>query len=489
MSEFQFSAYEKVRKDEADTEKKNKTNARKNKNKGDELFTVASTYRIFSRACCNFAFPNPPGRPMPDSKKEILDQDNDDNEYDENVVDAVSIDSLISEGNDMNEDEIAELKSHIDTPNDYNKRIKDALATITDNVLTHENLQMYSPKFLKILENLQDENNVGLHLLYSQFRTIEGIAILKIVLETNGFAEFKLQKNPTTDEWDIMNFEENAGKPQFVLYTGTETVEEKEIIRNIWNSSWSFVPSSIVNKMKAKAENNFYGEIVKILMITASGAEGINLRNTRYVHIVEPYWHLVRIEQVIGRARRICSHQDLPPELRTLKVFLYLSIFSEEQKTNRKNIELMNRDTSKLDGRPVSTDESLADIATIKNNINQQLLKSVKETAMDCNLYARSNRDEGIVCYGYGKVSSNEFGSYPSLEKDSNETTAVDTKKERIKLHITKEINGKKYAVDKQTGELFDLDSYYDKRDGKGELRKVGQLVGQGRNLRIDFIA
>ena len=69
------------------------------------------------------------------------------------------------------------------------------------------------------------------------------------------------------------------------------------------------------------------GEIIKILMITSSGAEGISLRNTRYVHITEPYWHPVRIEQVIGRARRICSHQDLPPELRPVNVFLYLMRF------------------------------------------------------------------------------------------------------------------------------------------------------------------
>ena len=59
-------------------------------------------------------------------------------------------------------------------------------------------------------------------------------------------------------------------------------------------------------------------------MITASGAEGISLMSTKYVHIVEPYWHPVRTQQVIGRARRICSHEDLPEELRTVNVFFYL---------------------------------------------------------------------------------------------------------------------------------------------------------------------
>ena len=70
---------------------------------------------------------------------------------------------------------------------------------------------------------------------------------------------------------------------------------------------------------------------IKVLMITASGSEGINLKNTRYVHIMEPYWHPARSDQVIGRARRICSHQQLPSELRTVEVFLYIMIFTEEQ--------------------------------------------------------------------------------------------------------------------------------------------------------------
>ena len=39
---------------------------------------------------------------------------------------------------------------------------------------------------------------------------------------------------------------------------------------------------------------------------------------------MEPYWHPVRINQVIGRARRICSHSDLPQDLQDVKVFMYL---------------------------------------------------------------------------------------------------------------------------------------------------------------------
>ena len=70
----------------------------------------------------------------------------------------------------------------------------------------------------------------------SHFRTLEGIGILKLVLEANGYVEFKVKKNQV-GEWTIDVAKELYGKPKFALYTGTETVEEKELIRNIFNNN------------------------------------------------------------------------------------------------------------------------------------------------------------------------------------------------------------------------------------------------------------
>ena len=83
------------------------------------------------------------------------------------------------------------------------------------------------------------------HLIYSKFRTLEGIGILKLVLEANGYTEFKLKKN-LNGLYTIDISSENRGKPTFALYTGTENSEIKEIIRNIFNSDWQFVPTNIV---------------------------------------------------------------------------------------------------------------------------------------------------------------------------------------------------------------------------------------------------
>jgi hypothetical protein len=294
-------------------------------------------------------------------------------------------------------------------------------------------------------------------------------------LEANGFAQFKIKKSG--EVWDIDQADDDANKPKFLLYTGTESAEEKEIMRNIYNSQWEFVPVSITKKLELVASNNFMGDIVKIMMITSSGAEGINLRNTRFVHIVEPYWHMVRVDQVIGRARRICSHQDLPEELRTVKVFLYMSTLTEEQKTSEKHIELRIRDVSKIDKKtPITMDEALYDIALVKNNINQQIMKAIKESAFDCGLYKK----EDLTCFGYGKIKSNDFGSHPSLEQDEQYKEELETKKTVIKM-VEVTIGGVKYAFNDSTKLVYKLDDYERTKMTGEDMLPVGKIVTQGR--------
>jgi hypothetical protein len=323
----------------------------------------------------------------------------------------------------------------------------------------------YSPKFAKILANIKDENNVGLNLLYSNFRTIEGVGILKLVLEENGFAEFKLRKKGSS--WEIEENELDVNKPKFVLYTGTESTEEKEIIRNVYNSTWELVPPSILKKLKQKnnVEKNLYGAVIKLLMITSSGAEGINLKNTRYVHIVEPYWNMVRLQQVIGRARRICSHEDLPITEQNIKIFIYLTVFSDEQKTDENHIELRLRDVSKKDGMtPVTTDESLYELAEKKEIINQQILTAVKSSAIDCKLFNKSNSSkENYLCYTFGKVQSDQFLSVPDIAIDIQNTNIGDEnfiqKTKLIYRKTTINLNGsaKEYYVDTKLHEIYDI--------------------------------
>lgn len=413
MSDYQFKIYEAARVKERKTEKPMKGP----QTVGGLFKESTSTYRIFSRLYCNYVMPDRPV-PIKESARpgKAAEEKSDVDDIlvqAQKIADKADVDDE-NEG-EVEADEILENLGGIA----YKQRIDNALKNIeeqSDNFLTPEALETYSPKFLHMLENISDPKNIGLHLVYSQFRTLEGIGIFSLVLEKNGFARFKLTRN-SSNSWDIDISEADLGKPTYALYTGTETHEEREIIRNIYNGDWKFVPTNIAEQLRAKSNNNNTGDIIKVLMITSSGSEGINLRNTRFVHIMEPYWHPVRSEQVIGRARRICSHKNLPPALQTVEVFVYLMVFTPEQLDSNNANELKRHDLSKIDKLPVTSDQLLYEISEIKGNLTRQLTESIKESSFDCQLYSNGK------CVNFGEPNASKFSYFPDYTKEQDDNS------------------------------------------------------------------
>ena len=490
MSTFQFGVYEEARVAERKLEKQNAK--KKKKKSGNDIYDddAVSTYRIFSRAFCNFVFPRPAiRRPMP-KEGEDLETAIVEETIDEDIIDATSAEEKLEKSDGLYEaDDIAtelELASVVPaaSAHSYQDRIESALKELElhkKEYLTPHALETYSPKFLNILENIQDESHAGLHLVYSQFRTLEGIGILKLVLEANGFAQFKIKK--IGESWQLTMSDEDFAKPKFALYTGTESAEEKEIIRNIFNGAWKYIPEDIARKLQTIAPNNMNGEIIKVFMITSSGSEGISLKNVRYVHIVEPYWHPVRIEQVIGRAQRICSHQELPEELRTVEVFLYLMVFSKTQLESDESIEMRLNDKSKKDNlTPITTDEALYEIATIKEDITNKILQAVKEAAFDCSLHSSAGSKEQLQCFSFGKVNVGKFSYYPSLAEEESDVIADKNKITITWKAVEMELDGIKYALKKEMGEVYDLDSYL-----RGQPVQVGKLIVIGKGPKATY--
>jgi len=562
MSDYQLERYSAVRMEE----QKKESNAQKMKKKGaaaapgQELFReFTSTYRIYSRACCNFAWPEPPGRPSSevstkegkaeaeetetskvdqeggaeagasdDASKVAADQESNaplpevakygnapgllgspskNGEWETTDTDA----SKAADGRESNAplSEATEPDmSKVDQEggagegtgdNDLVENVDDqegeeaasaasiqaALSAIASpDYLDQEHLPKYSPKFAAVLDNIVNEKHVGLHLVYSSFRTLEGIGILRLVLDVHGFQPFTLKKQ-SDGEWDLAA-DLVPSQPRYVLYTGTESEEEKEIIRNVYNGTWDLVPPRITKKLEAydtAGKKNTMGDVIRVLMITAAGAEGINLKNTRYVHIVEPYWNMVRVDQVVGRARRICSHEDLPPELRTVKVFIYLAVFSEAQKKDQKYLNLMNSDLSRAaPQRPITTDETLYEISFQKQRISQQILGVAKTSSVDCVLYASDKK----ACFGANRAASqtNDFMSYPSLEDDAQVQAKTVVRKQAVAYRDVT-VQGVKYYYNEATGELFDRATFAAADRGRQPMEPAGKLVKEGARTKI----
>ena len=399
----------------------------------------------------------------------------------EDILDDTKADQKLDDmDNQFEQEDLGNIKEELDKAKDstYQGRIETALIELekdAEKYLSIEKLNTYSPKFLTMLNNILDESNIGIHLVYSQFKTLEGIGIFKLVLKQNGFAEFKLTKD-SDGEYTFNMLPEDTGKPMYAAYSGDETPTEREIIKNVLNSNWKIVPAKIVNKIKLISPNNFRGEIIKVLMITSSGAEGISLKNVRFVHITEPYWHPVRNQQVIGRAKRICSHSSLPKELRTVDVFMYLMKFSDKQ-LDTLSIDIKLNDLSKLDKKRVHTsDEYLYEISSIKEGINKELLDNVKKSAIDCSIHSRSSSKEKITCFTIGNALDTNLMYQPDINNQDNDAVMKLNKKTvSIKLYKIRNTN---YALNKETNDVYDHDAYT-----KGELLYIGKLVSEnGKN-------
>jgi hypothetical protein len=480
MSDYQFGIYEEIRVQERNQEKNNAK--KKKKQKDDGIFDdVVSTYRIFSRAACNFVFPEDIPRPMPKDGENVETAIQDG--INEHELDIKPVDEVVkSEDSPYEMDDIEDLEAakskNVDKT--YGQRIQNALDSIRlrkDEFLMGDGLNKLSPKFKAILEIIQntskndDEN--GLHLIYSSFRNLEGIELMRMVLDANGFSQFKLRKDGNGD-FIINMTEEELSKPSYMLYTGVETVEEKETMRNIYNGNWDILNETLKGQLETLSPDNKnkYGDIIKIIMITASGAEGIDLKNTRYVHIMESYWHPVRMEQVIGRARRICSHMDLEEEKQDVKVYVYLMTFTDEQKAS--SIDLRLKDVGKLTDQPLSSDESLHEISMIKRNITNKLLQSVKESSIDCAIHNRPGNSEELVCYRVQNPKPENFSFTPTIRPEQkDDVVKMNVKKTnkkygKVTLKTNEHPKGKVYAlklVEKdgkfvQTKEIYDYDSY-----------------------------
>lgn len=475
MSLHQLKTYSTIRNDERKKDKQRKK-------KEEEEFS--STYRVFSRLCCNFSFPDDIPRPMP-SNNIVTEEDIDvveneklledvDGKYDELDTETRKVDDTYKTRID------AVLKKFSRNPELY---FNSDIPKLVSGVESGNTLKELSPKFLQIMTNIMNPDNIGCHLIYSNFRQLEGIGILSIILKFYGFIELRVEQTPSGNTLVLDGMYNNDryvdSKKVFALYTGTETPEQKEIIRNIYNSKYEALPNNIQARLKElfpnNTDKNLYGEIIKVFMITASGAEGIDLKNTRFVHILEPYWHHVRVNQVIGRARRICSHSDLPEEYRNVTVYMYMSKFKE-------GMDLEEFNALKTQDNSISTDQLLFNIMERKRGLSVMFLDTLKEASIDC-----------IVNYKDKCVTK------PFATLKNRKITSIDYKMDPIKKFesVTKKVglvkksldtNGKlvAYAVDtsKTPNILYDYKAYMDsvaakELDNKKEiiLVKVGTLV------------
>jgi len=92
-----------------------------------------------------------------------------------------------------------------------------------------------------------------------------------------------------------------------------------------------FSPDNYLDVNYTTNSDNVNGEKVKVILISKAAAEGLDFKNIRQIHILEPWYNMNRIEQIIGRGVRNQSHCKLPFEERNVEIYLHGSYTDNDE--------------------------------------------------------------------------------------------------------------------------------------------------------------
>ena len=484
MSEFQFGTYERFRHQEIQDDKKIQ---RRNAKEDEEL---PSSYRLRSRLACAFVFPEEIG-----------------NFYDARTTeDRIELIEKVQERLSSGAPELRPSALEVMRAD----KIKEALQSKYIDVLDKRkaeyldvrngSLAKYSPKYLTALLNINKQAPQGKILAYTFFLNLIGLRIFSLILQQSGlWAPFRIKK--VNKQWELDTRPEDEGKWRYVFYSSDETPEQKDIYRKIINSEWNTLGADcaqLVKQLKAIHPNNYYGEIIKMIMITVSGAEGLDLKEIRYIHILEPHWQNALLDQIIGRGVRNGSHLALPEKHRTVEAFIYMATLTPALVRKISYVDVRN-DVYKYPNpafpdkanKVVSSDEHLFLTAERKRYIINEFQRLMKESAFDCALNYRENKlnpdYKGITCMDYSTRNRDDYLSTPMLEDEGLEIAperVVSVKYETFKY------KDKTYYIETVPNAMGKMYIYDENLVGRVRIPKpVGEVLIKNGKRQFAFYA
>jgi hypothetical protein len=236
--------------------------------------------------------------------------------------------------------------------------------------LQKEGLATASPKAKLTLERAAGAK--GIIFIYSRFIK-SGALPLALALEANGYTQWGDRRPLLSD-----GVQDGQGR-QCALCSrrekthggaGHKFVAAKYILIT---GRANISPNNAAAIQASRVRTNMDGREVKIIIGSQVASEGIDFRFVREIYVFDSWFHLNKMEQVLGRGIRTCSHALLPQEQRNCTIHLLVNTFTDE-------------------------DTETADLYMYRNAMSKamqvgKVTRVLKRYALDCNL----NRDAIIV--------------------------------------------------------------------------------------------
>lgn len=190
-----------------------------------------------------------------------------------------------------------------------------------EGMFSPSQIEKYSSKIKAVTDSIM--NSEGIVIVYSQYID-GGLVPTALALEELGFSRlndsqslFKTPPSPLIDSLTYKPAQKGKAfkKASYIMITGEKTLS----------------PDNLAEFKACTDPRNYDGSIVKVVLLSQAGGQGLDFANIRQVHILEPWYNLNRLEQVIGRAVRNCSHKALPLEERNVQIFLHGSLLGSRK--------------------------------------------------------------------------------------------------------------------------------------------------------------
>jgi len=212
-----------------------------------------------------------------------------------------------------------------------------------EKIFTDKNIVKYSTKISMLLENIK--NSEGIVFVYSQYIK-SGILPIMLALEENGYSNYSENILETNSKKNNLNY---------IAITANQSISKNKDTEIEICRSWE----------------NRNGEKIKIILGSNVATEGLDLKNIREIYIFDPWYHLKKLEQIIGRGIRYCSHKDLDEIQNNTKIYIFVSTITDKDKC---------------------IDLEIYDLATKKNDEILKVENILQENAIDVELFKDINK-------------------------------------------------------------------------------------------------
>lgn len=222
-------------------------------------------------------------------------------------------------------------------------------------------LEKHAPKIAAIVKSITTAK--GMSFIYSRYVNA-GALPLAVALELRGMCRV------LADGTLAPILAKGAPKPTMNYVMLTSDAEMSPNFKGLLHYATTFT-----NNEEAE-----YGTKVRTVIGSAVASEGLDLKCIRELHLLDGWYHLNRIEQIIGRGVRFCSHSRLDRKERNCLIYLHAASIPKYETADLYAYRLASRKA-----QPIGAVTRLMKMNAwdCMLNINALVLKEEKRTIID----------------------------------------------------------------------------------------------------------